>query len=105
MDHERLWRHQVELNRALDWMEESFLVDCPFVAGDNLTIADLVVACELAQAATAGHNVGHCRPAIAGWFDRVKARLQPHFDNVGFVLNNGEKNVHGRVYQCESFDM
>jgi glutathione S-transferase len=95
----------MELNRALDCMEDSFLVDFPFVTGDCLTIADLVIACELAQAIAAGHSIGQCRPVTSGWFDRVKAGLQPHFDDVSSVLNNGEKHIRGRVYQCESFDM
>ena len=105
VDHERLRRHQMELKRALDCMEDSLLFESQFVAGDSMTIADLLVACELAQAVAANYDIGHERPLVAGWFDRVCAQLQPHFDDVGSVLSSKGKNQHGRVYQCESFDM
>jgi len=95
----------MELKRSLDFMEDSFLVESQFVAGDTMTIADLLVACELAQAVVANYDIGQGRPLLAGWFDRVRAQLQPHFDDVVSVLAGKGKNQLGRVYQCESFDM
>ena len=33
-----------------------------------------------------GHDLTAGRPRVAGWIDRVKLRLQPHFDEVHNLL-------------------
>ena len=100
---ERLRRSQLELERGLDQMEQVFLKDSAYVCGPEITIADLLVACELMQAVCAGHSVQASHPKLADWLIRIDKRLRPHFHDV-HVMVTELKGLRGSVYQCGSFD-
>lgn len=103
IDMERLRRSQLELERGLDQMEQVFLKDSAYVCGPEITIADLLVACELMQAVCAGHSVQASHPKLADWLVRIDKRLRPHFHDV-HVMVTELKGLRGSVYQCGSFD-
>jgi len=71
-----------ELEEALTQMEKKFLSGRDFVAGSNISVADLFGVCEIMQPILAGYDVNKRHPVIADWIKRVKAAVQPHFDDV-----------------------
>lgn len=76
---EKLAEHQVHLDRCLNQIESIFLPNSSFLAGDEISIADLLGICELMQPVTTGHNVFQGRPLLESWAKRVQDKLQPHF--------------------------
>ncbi|XP_021145315.2 glutathione S-transferase theta-1 isoform X1 [Columba livia] len=61
-----------ELNVVLNQFEEKFLQDKPFIAGKEVSLADLVAVVELMQLVGAGHNIFEERPKLAAWRKRVE---------------------------------
>lgn len=80
VDTEKLRRFKNQLSTTLDLIESVFLAKQDYIAGDDLTLADLLAACELTQPSAAGLDIFEDRPVLKAWMDRVQMRLQPHFD-------------------------
>jgi len=72
----------VYLEKVLDQMESFFLKDRPYVAGRQISIADILAICEVIQIAAFNYDVRKSRPKLSAWMDRVTAQLQPHFDDI-----------------------
>ena len=104
VDCERLRRFQIELERALNRMENNFLQASEYLCGtDDITIADILAACELMQPVAASYDISKGRPLLSAWMDRVKTRLEPHFQQVHGIISK-PLDLRGHFYQCESFD-
>ena len=86
IDEEKLRRFQSELETTLDHIENVFLKDQPYLCGEDISIADLLGVCELMQPFASGQDVTHDRAKLAAWMNRVKVRLQPHFDEAHKVV-------------------
>jgi len=69
-----------DLENALNQMENYFLKDHDYVAGKEISIADLLAICEVMQPASINYDIGKGRPQVSAWVKRVSAKLQPHFD-------------------------
>ncbi|XP_019619592.1 PREDICTED: glutathione S-transferase theta-1-like isoform X2 [Branchiostoma belcheri] len=80
LDKATLDKAESELNATLDMLQKMFLKDQPFLCGDNITIADLLAINELMQCLASGRDVTKGRPKLRAWMDRVREKLQPHFD-------------------------
>ncbi|NXG34977.1 GSTT1 transferase, partial [Dromaius novaehollandiae] len=61
-----------ELNVVLKQFEEKFLQDKPFIAGSEVSLADLVALVELMQPVGAGYDLFEERPKLAEWRSRVE---------------------------------
>ncbi|NWX00719.1 GSTT1 transferase, partial [Caloenas nicobarica] len=61
-----------ELNVVLKQFEEKFLQDKPFIAGSEVSLADLLAVVELMQPVGAGHDLFQGRPKLAAWQKRVE---------------------------------
>nr|DBA23026.1 TPA: hypothetical protein GDO54_013988 [Pyxicephalus adspersus] len=61
-----------EFNTTLKAFEEAFLQGKPFIAGDEISIADLVAIVEIMQPVAAGIEVFENKPALAAWKKRVE---------------------------------
>ena len=70
-----------------------------FVAGDQISIADLWGVCELMQPMLAGYNITKRHPLVAAWVDRVKAATQPFFDDLHKVIT-GFASQHTFDYEA-----
>ncbi|XP_068766784.1 glutathione S-transferase theta-2B [Struthio camelus] len=69
---EKLEEVTEELNVVLKQFEEKFLQDKPFIAGSEVSLADLVALVELMQPVGAGYNLFEERPKLAEWRSRVE---------------------------------
>ncbi|XP_063769112.1 glutathione S-transferase theta-1-like [Pseudophryne corroboree] len=61
-----------EYNNTLKNIEEYFLQDKPFLAGDEISIADLVAIVEIMQPVGAGIDVFEGKPKLSAWKHRVQ---------------------------------
>ena len=62
-------------------LEGYFLKDRPYLAGDEISIADIFGACELMQLyACHEHGLYESSPIVKAWMERVKKETNPHFD-------------------------
>ena len=57
-----------------------------YVAGDRISVADILAACELEQPSMAGYDVTRDRAVLGDYMARVKAELSPHYDEVSSVV-------------------
>ncbi|XP_029016844.1 glutathione S-transferase theta-1a [Betta splendens] len=64
-----------DLKQSLDLLEEKFLENKPFIAGDNISLADLVAVVEIMQPVGTGLDVFAGRPKLSAWRERVKTAL------------------------------
>nr|XP_033809467.1 glutathione S-transferase theta-1-like [Geotrypetes seraphini] len=72
---EKMEAASLEMNRTLQQFEEKFLKDKPFIAGKEISLADLVALTELLQPAESGLDIFANRPKLLAWRERVEASL------------------------------
>ncbi|XP_050350705.1 glutathione S-transferase theta-1 [Nymphalis io] len=58
-----------------------------FVAGNTITVADLLAACELEQPRMAGYNPADNFDGISKWWKKVRDHFNPHYDEAHVILN------------------
>ncbi|KAM7418330.1 hypothetical protein PAMA_015787 [Pampus argenteus] len=61
-----------DLNGSLKLIEEKFIQERPFIAGDHVSLADLVAIVEIMQPVASGIDVFEGRPKLSAWRDRVQ---------------------------------
>ncbi|CAL8101514.1 unnamed protein product [Orchesella dallaii] len=83
--------HGNQLKNVLDQLENIWLKDQQYIAGKDLTIADLLAVTELEQPGMAGYNVRKGYPVVTQYMERVRQRLQPHYDDAHDVVRKVEK--------------
>jgi len=79
------------LKGILGQMENIWLKDNPYIAGNTLTIADLLAVTELEQPGMVTYDVRAGHPKLAAYMDRVKQDLQPHYDDVHSIVRKTTK--------------
>ena len=70
------------LKSSLELVENYFLKTNPFVAGSEMSIADILFLCETTQYWIAGYEIYKGRPRMEAWVERCRAALAPKFDQV-----------------------
>ncbi len=75
-----------DFEAVLDQLEKYFLSRGDFIAGPDVTLADIFAICELTQVTSLGFDITRGRPRLAAWVPRIKAKLQPHFDDVHQIV-------------------
>ena len=70
------------LQKSKDMFENYFLKDSKFIAGDEISIADLQAICEFTQFQMMDINPAEGYPKLAQWMKDVQAKLKPAFDEV-----------------------
>ena len=77
---------------TLKMMEEHFLKDTKFIHSDQISIADLLGACEFTQFwMTDEKELLSGRPNITQWLSNVQSALSPHFDEVHELVLDHKK--------------
>ncbi|XP_074526321.1 glutathione S-transferase theta-1a [Halichoeres trimaculatus] len=64
-----------DLEKSLKLLEEKFLAGKPFIAGNKISLADLVAVVEIMQPVGSGVDVFASRPKLGAWRERVKKEL------------------------------
>ncbi|KAM8773058.1 glutathione S-transferase theta-1b [Acanthopagrus latus] len=83
-----------DLNGSLKLIEEKFLQDRPFIAGDHMSLADLVAIVEIIQPVGAGLDVFEGRPKLSAWRDRVEAAIGKElFDDAHHAILGAQESV------------
>ncbi|ODN03559.1 Glutathione S-transferase theta-2 [Orchesella cincta] len=72
---------------VLNQVETIWLKDRPFLAGQDISIADLLAAAEMEQTVLGGYDVKENHPKLQEYLERVRGGLQPHYDDVHSMLN------------------
>ncbi len=89
---------QALLEKTLDFIETVYLKDRDYICGDDITIADLLAVCELMQPMAAGEDIFPGHDKLRMYMERVKARLQPHFDEAHkFIYRLRDINAQSRI--------
>ncbi|XP_026478575.1 glutathione S-transferase theta-1-like isoform X1 [Ctenocephalides felis] len=77
---EKINESKMQMDQALDLFEKHWLKDRPYMAGEKISIADIVGACEVEQPKIAGFDPAEGRPLFKEWLERVRKDLNPHYD-------------------------
>ena len=82
---------QKTLQSSLDMLEKHFLKETKFINSAEISIADLLPACELIQFQMTDEDVIGDRPKITQWMSDVKSAMSPHFDEVHKMIHHHKK--------------
>uniref|UniRef100_A0A1A8QTN4 glutathione transferase n=1 Tax=Nothobranchius pienaari TaxID=704102 RepID=A0A1A8QTN4_9TELE len=83
-----------DLNSSLKLIEEKFLDDRPFIAGDQVSLADIVAIVEIMQPVGSGLDVFQGRLKLSAWRDRVQAAIGKElFDEAHRAILGAQENV------------
>ncbi|TKS69384.1 Glutathione S-transferase theta-1 [Collichthys lucidus] len=83
-----------DLNGSLKLIEEKFLQDRPFIAGDHISLADLVAIVEVMQPVGSGLDVFEGRPKLSAWRDRVQEAIGKElFDDAHRTIMGSQEAV------------
>ena len=80
------------LQRSIKIIEEYFLANRKFLAGDEISIADLQAVCEFTQLWIPKYKAYETGSRIDQWMEDCKERLQPHFDKAHEMVYYAIKN-------------
>ncbi|XP_040475438.1 glutathione S-transferase theta-2B-like isoform X3 [Ursus maritimus] len=96
---EKVQRNKTFMDLALQQLEEKFLGDRAFVAGQQVSLADLMALEELLQPVAVGCDLFEGRPRLAAWRERVEAFLGSDLlqETRGPILNILEQAVNKKV--------
>ena len=86
---EKVLEAKAELARAVNHIDEYFLKDKPFIAGDDISIADLVALTELSQLRGVHETaIYESNPKVKAWAKRVEEKTKPHFQEAHAILDD-----------------
>ncbi|XP_061118941.1 glutathione S-transferase theta-3-like [Conger conger] len=87
-----------DLEGSLKMLEEKFLQDRPFIAGEHISLADLVAIVDIMQPVGAGVDVFAERPKLVAWRDRVQAVVGKE------LFDEAHQSILSAVKVMESLD-
>ena len=68
-----------------------------YVAGDKISVADIMAVCELDQPSMAGYDVTKDRKILAEYMQRVKQDLNPHYEEVSDIVFKMRDKFGGNI--------
>jgi len=95
----RIASTRVSMEKCLEELERIWLQDGqrPYLCGDTISCADILAACELEQPAMAGYDVREKSAILKAYMDRVKAKLNPYYDEAHAVVYKVTNKFKGLV--------
>ena len=90
--HSKVEEAEKRLQRSIKIIEGYFLADRKFLAGNEISIADLQGVCEFTQLWMPKYEAYKTGSRIDRWVNDCKERLQPHFDDAHKMVYFGIKN-------------
>ncbi|XP_076680069.1 glutathione S-transferase theta-1 isoform X2 [Andrena cerasifolii] len=83
----KIKRYETRMEENLDLLENVWLKDKPFLTGSEISIADILGACEVEQVRIAGYDPHEGRPRIAAWMKSVAEKTSPYYEEAHVPLN------------------
>ncbi|XP_059618282.1 glutathione S-transferase theta-1 [Phlebotomus argentipes] len=83
---EAVAEHQKRVEDTLNVIENVWLAKTPFLAGNEVTVADIWAACEIEQLILTPYDFRKGRPRLSAWMDKVRAATNPHYDEAHQIL-------------------
>ncbi|XP_053677843.1 glutathione S-transferase theta-1-like [Anopheles nili] len=81
VDPKRAEQYKTQMESCLDFIEREFLGGgSRFIVGDEISVADLLAACEIEQPKMAGYDPCVGRPNLTEWMARVREATNPFYD-------------------------
>ncbi|XP_037041924.1 glutathione S-transferase theta-1-like [Bradysia coprophila] len=77
----RVAEAKARMEDALDAITNIWLKDQQFIAGNEITVADLVAATEIEQLVVTDYNPFEGRPTLKAWIEKVKSKTNPHYED------------------------
>ncbi|KAL1771445.1 glutathione S-transferase theta-2 [Sigmodon hispidus] len=106
---EKVEQNKKNMITALERLEKKFLGDRAFLAGQQVTLADLMCLEELIQPVAVGYNLFEGRPRLTAWRERMEAFLgadlcqQAHDTILGVLEQATKKNLPAKRNMCREF--
>ncbi|XP_076646350.1 glutathione S-transferase theta-1 [Halictus rubicundus] len=89
-------KYEKRMINCLDVLENIWLKDKPFLTGSEVTIADLLGACEVEQVRIAGYDPRNGRPCLATWLAKVEQMTNPYYQEahvfIGLLANKAKED-------------
>ncbi|XP_050074014.1 glutathione S-transferase theta-3 [Anopheles maculipalpis] len=94
IDPKRADQYRTQMESCLDFIEREFLGGgSQFIVGNEISVADLLAACEIEQSRMAGYNPCDGRPNLAQWMARVRESTSPYYDQAHKLVNKIAQDV------------
>ena len=83
---------QKKLHKSIKLIEGHFLANTKYLAGDEISIADVQAVCEFTQLWMPDYKAYEAGSRIDTWMNDCKERLQPYFDETHKMVYYGIKS-------------
>ena len=99
LDEKKVAAAEITMSSCLEEFERVWLAggEKGYVAGDKISVADIMAVCELEQPSMAGYDVTKDRKILAQYMERVKGELNPHYDEVSDIVFKMRDKFGGNV--------
>ncbi|XP_006620387.1 glutathione S-transferase theta-3-like [Apis dorsata] len=84
---EKIMKYEKNMIEILNVLENVWLKDKIFLTGSEISIADILGACEVEQVRIVGYNPQENRPRIAAWMKCVENKTSPYYQEAHIFLN------------------
>ncbi|XP_052219986.1 uncharacterized protein LOC127837149 [Dreissena polymorpha] len=92
LDQQKIQAAREEIAKSVTHIADYFLNGKPLKAGDNTSAADVLGVCEMVQIAAVGEEALYANnEVVVAWVERVKSKLQPHYDECVGKLDGVKK--------------
>uniref|UniRef100_A0A6B2E8D9 glutathione transferase n=1 Tax=Phlebotomus kandelakii TaxID=1109342 RepID=A0A6B2E8D9_9DIPT len=94
---EAVAEHQKRVEDTLDAIENIWLEKSPFLAGNEVTVADIWCACEIEQLILTPFDFRKGRPKLSAWMDKVRSATNPFYDEAHKILQRISKTTAAKL--------
>ena len=89
---------KVRVKKMVGQLESYFLKDRAYLAGDEISLADIFGACELMQLHGCHEDsLFDNSPKVKAWLERVRAETKPHFDEAHAMIYRARQRFHAVI--------
>jgi glutathione S-transferase len=81
------------MEMTLQNIENNWVGDKKFIASNEISFADLLAVCEIEQTRAAGYNVFEGRLKLKEWYERVRGKLNPFYDEANVIVDKVAKRA------------
>jgi len=84
---ENISKLEKRMAESLNLLENIWLKEKPFLCGNEISISDLVAACEVEQPRMGGFDPLADRPNLSKWFGRVRSEFSPFYEEAHKIID------------------